>query len=61
MDLNTKKQYLGKYALVRRELVRPDCCNLGFLLVLIGAGCFEPEQWLAKDNVSTVAANGHMQ
>ena len=61
MDLAIKKSLLGKYVLIRSEIVKPEFRDLGTLLVLVGGGCFEPESYLSKDYVCTLAANGHIQ
>lgn len=61
MNVEAKKALLGKYAVLRADVLREEYRNMGTMLILVGGGSFAPESWLYKDNVCTVAADGHIQ
>lgn len=63
MELNREEKLalLGKYALLREEILQPDYRRLECRVILLGAGSFEPEKWADKENVCNISADGHVQ
>jgi hypothetical protein len=52
---------LGKYAVLKEEILQPQYRSLEARIVKIGAGSFNPEMWVDKDNVCTISVDGHRQ
>jgi len=60
MEREDKEKLLGKYALLKAEVLKPEFRDLMSRVILVGYGAFSPEKWIDKDNVPTASVN-HLQ